>query len=166
MLRCLRFGCRRCTGRRSTEVPVLWSRYRALVPHVVQSRCRTDGTGAFVQLVRPPCRPVMSLDAPTSATLPLNSANNVTQYRPISTNLNNRTLLTMILSSIKGERSANPIFLIPINIDYFWACVITMIGFWNWKYSTGWLDEKQTKRRPQKPLFWSFPFYIKWCQII
>ena len=37
-LGCLRLGCRRCTGRRSTEVPVLCSRYRALVPHVVQSR--------------------------------------------------------------------------------------------------------------------------------
>ena len=120
-LGCLRLGCRRCTGRRSTEVPVLWSRYRALpCPTLYRAgRCRTDGTGAFVQLVRPPCRPVMSLDAPTGATLPLNSANNVTQYRPIVSHLIPILITGLILSSIKGERSANPIFLIPINIDYF-----------------------------------------------
>ena len=69
-------GVRRCRYSGADTVPSCPTLYRA-------GRCRTDGTGAFVQLVRHPCRPVMSLDAPTSATLPLNSANNVTQYRPI-----------------------------------------------------------------------------------
>ena len=73
-------GVRRCRYSGADTVPSCPTLYRA-------GRCRTDGTGAFVQLVRPPCRPVMSLDAPTSATLSLNSANIVTQYRPIVSHL-------------------------------------------------------------------------------